>query len=157
MWYERGHRKTFKASVSRSYWYVLSAVSPETGDLFSLLMPWLDTEAFQRFLDDFAKHARCGVEKNREVWLAVDKAGWHVAKKLRIPAGLRVIPMPTGAAQINPVERLWLYVRDHYTRCRVVTGLKDLADVLSKGLNEIADSPETVKSVCAVTPFKLAA
>lgn len=113
-------------------------------------MPWLDTETFQAFLDEFARHTHCGEDPKREVWLAIDRAGWHIANALRPPEGMRLVLMPTAAAQINPAERIWLYMRDHHTRCRVVKGLDDLEDTLVAAINELIGSPETVRSVCAM-------
>lgn len=128
---------------------MLGAAAPDSGDFFAILMPWLNTETFQAFLDEFAKHSRCGEDPKREVWLAIDRAGWHIAKALRPPRGMRLVLMPTAAAQINPTERVWLYMRDHHTRCRVLKGLDDLEETLVAAITELLDSPETVRSVCA--------
>ena len=71
IWYFPGERPEFKASVTRSYWYVIGAADPQTGDFFAILMPWLNTEAFQAFLDALAEYLKPVVASGEEVWLAV--------------------------------------------------------------------------------------
>ena len=149
VWFFPGERPKLKASVTRSYWYVIGAADPQTGDFFAILMPWLNTEAFQAFLDALAEHLKPVTAGGEEVWLALDQAGWHVAKDLRAPEGIRLLPMPTAAAQINPAERIWKYMREEYTQCRVFEDLDELEEILCQATLELGESPEIIHSLCA--------
>ena len=59
------------------------------------------------------------------------------------------MPMPTGAAQINPAERIWKYMREEYTQCRMFEDLDDLEKLLCKAALELGQSPEIIRSLCA--------
>ena len=149
-WFRPGQRPERNVKIIREYTYVLAAADPETGDLFGLLMPWLNAELFQVFLDEFAKHLETFYDLTKdEVWLLVDRAGWHVSKELVIPTGIKLIVMPSGAAEINPIEQLWLYIREHYTRNVVWNNSEHLEETLIQAFRDLWAEPTRLQSVCA--------
>lgn len=147
-WFKEGQRPEIKASVSRSYWHLSTAADPETGDIFSILVGWLNTETFQQFLDEFAKHVEKKIQEGYEIWLTVDKAGWHLAKEIQVPNGIKLVVMPTGAAMINPIETLWEFIRKNFTRCKVHNTLEELANTLCKACRHLINSAKAVMSIC---------
>src|SRR3712207_7679024 len=49
---------------------------------------------------------------------------WHTAKKLVIPGNLTLVWLPPYSPEINPVERVWLYLREkHWSQDRKSTRL----------------------------------
>ena len=46
--------------------------------------------------------------------LIMDQAGWHKAKKLLVPDNITILYLPPYSPELNPVERLWAYMRSHY-------------------------------------------
>ena len=36
--------------------------------------------------------------------LLLDRAGWHVSRKLQVPANITLVPLPAKAPELNPVE-----------------------------------------------------
>lgn len=147
-WFKAGNRPELKASVSRKYIHLSGAADPESGDIFLLLLPWLNTVIFQIFLNEFAKHVKSRIEAGYEIWLAVDRAGWHIANDLIVPEGIRLIILPTGAATINPAEPIWEFIRKNYTKCKVHETLEELQTTLTNACNFLAKSAQTVVSIC---------
>ena len=43
----------------------------------------------------------------------MDKAGWHTAGELRVPENLSLVFLPPYSPELNPIERLWLHLRDN--------------------------------------------
>jgi hypothetical protein len=43
----------------------------------------------------------------------MDKAGWHTAGDLVVPENLSLVFMPPYSPELNPIERLWLHLRDN--------------------------------------------
>jgi transposase len=43
----------------------------------------------------------------------MDKAGWHTADQLRVPENLSLVFLPPYSPELNPIERLWLHLRDN--------------------------------------------
>src|SRR5262249_13015671 len=52
---------------------------------------------------------QAGVGRGKEIVLVVDQAGWHMSERLRVPAHLHLVPLPSSTPELQPAERLWTY------------------------------------------------
>lgn len=43
----------------------------------------------------------------------MDQARWHTTGKLKVPANISVIPVPTKCPEVDPVESIWQFIRDN--------------------------------------------
>ena len=100
------------------------------------------------FLEEFAK-----ANKDQKIAIVMDGAGWHKSKKLVIPANIRIIILPPYSPELNPVEKLWQYIKDHTIKNRIYETLPQLEKVVCKFVNGL--SSEIIKSVCAVSYIEL--
>jgi transposase len=55
----------------------------------------------------------------RHAVLLLDQAGWHVSNRLKVPANITLLPLPTKAPELNPVENIWHLMRDNWLSNRV--------------------------------------
>jgi transposase len=55
------------------------------------------------------------------VAIVLDQAGWHVAKNLKVPYNITLLHLPPYSPEINPVERLWAYLKSHYSVIALTT------------------------------------
>ena len=46
--------------------------------------------------------------------LLLDRAGWHVSTKLRVPNNITLVPLPPRSPELNPVENVWPFLRDNW-------------------------------------------
>lgn len=88
-----------------SYW-LYGAVEPKTGETFYLEMPALDWNCFTVFLGEFA-----GRYSERLNVVVVDGAPAHTAESVVVPENVVLLFLPPYSPELNPVERLWLAVR----------------------------------------------
>jgi hypothetical protein len=101
-WAPAGVRPVIPAQIVREYEYAYAAVSPHDGVLDTLVLPKVNTEAMGLFLDEVAqRHA------DEFIVMVLDGAGWHRAKRLRVPLNLRLVPLPSWSPQLNPAEHVW--------------------------------------------------
>lgn len=91
------------------------------------ILPYVNTKLFNQVLDDFAREFGLGAKKR--VLLAIDRAGWHTSKDLKIPQGLHLTLLPSYSPELQPAERLWPLV-DEPIANRSFETLDDLEDVL---------------------------
>ena len=70
----------------------------------------------QTFLDEFAKT----IPDTDHVALFLDQAGWHGAKALKVPDCITLLPLPPYSPELNPVERIWEYLKERYLSHRLL-------------------------------------
>jgi transposase len=58
----------------------------------------------------------------------LDQAGWHLSKRLKIPANITLVPLPAKAPELNPMENVWQFLRDNWLSNRIFTSYKDILD-----------------------------
>jgi hypothetical protein len=63
--------------------YFYSAFCPEAGDVFSLILPYSDTDAMQVFIEEFSKHLN-----GKPALLVMYQTPWHKNNKLRTPESI---------------------------------------------------------------------
>lgn len=123
---------------------MLSAVCPATGRVEGLISPRLDAEVVQLFLDQLAAAIPAGTH----VVLVWDGAGYHVAKAPRVPSNLTVIGLPPYSPELNPVERLWLYLRQHHWSNRVYPTIEDVEEAAVAGWRAVCLDPARIRTTC---------
>lgn len=87
--------------------YLYGAVAPTTGENFFLELPHLNSSIFQVFLDQFAQAYPDSLNL-----LVLDQSGAHTAKRLIIPANVRLVFLPPYSPELNPIERVWRALKD---------------------------------------------
>lgn len=128
--------------VIREYVYAVSAVNPFGGRIFSLVLPWVDAEGMSLFLKHTAQafQGECCV-------MILDGAGWHRASTLRVPQTIRLVSLPPYSPELNPVEHVWDWLRDHVFKNNAFETLDQVMDTLCDGLQALSLQPELVKSL----------
>ncbi len=53
----------------------------------------------------------------------MDRAGWHTTDKLKLPANLTIILLPSRSPELNPVENVWQYLRQNWLSNRGLPNL----------------------------------
>lgn len=118
--------------IVRQFVYGLAAVSPLDGQLCSLILPWVDTEAMSLFL---AHTAHCF--PNDYCLLILDGAGWHRAAGLQVPPSMELLTLPPYSPELNPVEHLWDHLRENYLGNRTFSSLDEVVKCACSGLSAV--------------------
>jgi hypothetical protein len=92
VWAPVGERPTALFNRAYKWTYLYGFVHPESGDLFWMILPTVNTEMFSVALREFAREVGAG--KERRILLVVDKAGWHTGREVEIPEGLHLEFLP---------------------------------------------------------------
>jgi hypothetical protein len=123
-WFTRGVRPPGLCDQRYTWAHLFAAVRPATGQGFALVLPEANTGTMQVFLDGFA--AQLAPDEHAAVLL--DRAGWHGAHDLVAPGNVTLVPLPPYAPQLNPVERVWLYLRERHLSHRLLDGYDAIVD-----------------------------
>ena len=107
--------------------WVYGFVEPQSGETYWWILPYVNSQLFNRVLEDVAKVL--GLGKDKRILLVVDQAGWHTSKQVRVPEGLHLIFLPSHSPELQPAERLWPVV-DEPIANRSFENLEQLEEVL---------------------------
>ena len=92
-------------------------------------MPTVNTDAFSRCLEDFAKER--GVGPDKQLVVVLDGAGYHTANDVEVPEGIHLVIQPAYSPELQPSERLWTLV-DEPVANRVFDSLDKLEEVVGQ-------------------------
>ena len=107
------------------------------------MLPEVSTTAMQAFLDRFSET----LATDEHAVMVVDQAGWHVALALKVPDNVTLVLLPPYSPELNPVERVWLYLRERHLSHRLLAGYDAIVDALCAAWNQLADQPWRVMSI----------
>ncbi len=136
VWAEKGTRPTAPRQTAYGNLRVLTAVCPATGRAKGLVAPRLDAGVVQSFLDGLSATVPAGTH----VALVWDGVGYHVAKALVVPANLTVVTLPPYSPELNPVQRLWLHLRQHRWSNRVYPDIEAIEEAAVSGWRSTMES-----------------
>lgn len=141
-WAPLGIRPVCRNQFIREYFYVYSAVSPDEGEMFSLILPEASTEAMSVYCSELSMNY-----PDRKILMFMDKAGWHISKKLNLPANLTVEFLPPYSLELNPQENIWRYFRTNCFANVYFDSLDRVEDVLMREIPILSNDKEKVKSI----------
>ena len=103
------------------------------------------------FLDRFSRQLRPDVHAA----LILDQAGWHDRRALKVPANITLLPLPAASPQLNPVERIWLYLRERYLSHRLLDDYEAVLDATCRAWNRLTAETGRLTTLTAY-PYLLA-
>jgi transposase len=105
--------------------YLYSCVAPLSGESFTLFLPEVNTDMMNIFFEELSREY-----PNREIIIALDQEGWHKAKDLTLPDTITLLFLPSYSPELNPIERLWQWLRKEVTHNALFYTLEDMMDAL---------------------------
>jgi transposase len=123
--------------------YLFAACRPGTDQAFALALPEATTATMAVFLEHFARQLDPGVH----AVLILDRAGWHIAHQLAVPENITLVSLPAYSPELNPVERVWLYLRERFLSHRVLDGYAAVLDAACRAWNALIDEPGRLASL----------
>lgn len=143
MWARTGSRPTAIKQTRYEWLHLFAAVEPASGASVALQAPYMNTDTMNVFLKMLAGELG---PKDHAV-LIMDQAGWHKAKALKVPKNIWILYLPPYSPELNPVERVWAYLRSHYLANRAYDDYQHLLDAGAEAWQQL--TPELLQTVCA--------
>lgn len=95
-------------------------------------------------LSEFSKEL-----KDLEVIMIMDGASWHKSEDLVIPKNIQIIHLPPYSPELNPVERLWLYIKKAVLYNKIYENLADLENIVCDFIKNL--NSNTIAQLCSVS------
>ena len=141
-WVKRKMVPSVAKQMIREYIYAYSALSPQSGDCFSMISPLCNTEAMNVFLQQLAAQY-----PDYRIILLLDKAGWHISQSLEIAANIKLLHLNPYSPEHNPVELLWREIRRNYFHNKIFNSLDEVEDTLQQALLSSHNHKDDVKKL----------
>lgn len=93
------------------------------------------------FLERFATT----LAQDEHAALVPDGAGWHTANDLKVPDNVTLVALPPYSPELNPVERVWLHLRERHLSHRLLDDCDEVVEVLCRACK--APTPERLRSL----------
>ncbi|MDP9474971.1 MAG: IS630 family transposase [Actinomycetota bacterium] len=144
VWSPVGKRPIAKVHQRYEWTYLYAFARPNTGEVHWLILPAVNAEVFALALESFAREVGAG--KRKRILLVLDGAGWHTAKKLRVPeGGIHLEFLPSHSPEVQPSERLWP-LSDEAVANRYFEEIGDLEEALVERCGSLRERPEVIRS-----------
>jgi putative transposase len=125
--------------------YLFAACRPGTDQAFALALPEATTKAMNIFLAGFGQQLPLGTH----AVLILDQAGWHGGGQLVVPENVTLLPLPAYSPELNPVERVWLYLRGRFLSHRVLGDYDAVLDAACRAWNRLVAETGRLASLTA--------
>ena len=142
-WARRGSRPRQPADQRYENAYLFGAICPARGTGAAIAVPYADTDAMQRHLNEISRH----VTKGAHAVLLLDQAGWHTTTNLDMPDNITPIFLPSRAPELNPVENIWQYLRANWLSNRVFETYDTIIEAACDAWHKLIAEPDTITSI----------
>jgi transposase len=120
--------------------YLYGAFSPIDGDAFVYEIEGTTSEIFYKYIKQLSLHRP---EEFKIV--VIDNAGFHSVQNYDIPENIKRIRIPPYTPELNPSEKIWAHIKQHYKN-KVFDHFLQLKEWLSEFIVKNMN-PEIVKSI----------
>ena len=110
----------------------------------------MNTDSMNAFLQQFSNE----LPTDTQAVLLLDRAGWHISSKLKIPNNVSLILLPPKSPELNPTENLWHHLRNHYWSNRLYRSWEDLKQAALDAWRAVCLVPSMIQSICADTAMR---
>ena len=126
--------------ITHQYTYAYAAVSVRDGEMDSLILPHVNGQCMQIFIDEVAAR-----HPDDRIVMVLDGAGWH--QGIQPPINMRLLKLPPYSPELNPVEHIWDEIREKYFANRVFESLDALEGQLVNALSDMEYDHDRVSSI----------
>lgn len=142
-WAKRGSPPRVACDQRTKSTHIFGAICPEKGKGAGLVLPRCDTQAMNRHLAEISHHVAPGAH----AVLVLDQAGWHTAKDLIVPNNITLLPLPPRSPELNPVEKVWQFMRENWLSNRVFRSYRDILDHCAWAWHDLVTQPWLIMSI----------
>jgi transposase len=154
VWVEWGETATATVNWKREWLWLYAFVQPKTGETYWWLLPYVNSELFNRVLKDFAEHFKLG--KDKRVILPLDQAGWHTTEKLQVPDGIQLLHLPAYSPELQPAERLWPLVNEPLVN-QAFNSIAEVEELVYQRCQRLLQQQELIRGLASYHWFPIAA
>ncbi|MDP2559924.1 IS630 family transposase [Psychrobium sp. 1_MG-2023] len=141
IWVKTGTRPRAVQQQQFEYAYMYGAVCPATGETEAIITPLVSKEMMIQHLSQISEKTEAG----RYAVLIMDGAGWHTDDIAFEFDNLSIIKLPPYSPELNPIEQVWQWLRQHHLANRCFKNYEDIVEQCTQAWFSFIKYKETVK------------
>ena len=106
------------------------------------MLPAVLTVAMSAFLQRFSQV----LDADEHAVMVIDGAGWHTSHDLIVPHNVTLLRLPPYSPELNPVERVWLHLRERHLAHRIHDDYTAILNAVCHAWRQL--TPERLRSLC---------
>ncbi|CAH9056863.1 hypothetical protein PSECIP111854_01880 [Pseudoalteromonas sp. CIP111854] len=111
----------------------------------ALVSPFVNKEAMRQHMSQISQATPVG----RHAVVIIDGAGWHTYDTAAEFNNLTLIKLPPYSPELNPIEQVWSWIRQHCLSNRVFSGYEEIVGEVSKAWDHFISIPDRVTKMCS--------
>jgi hypothetical protein len=120
------------------------AICPARGVGAAIIMPAVNTAAMNEHLAEISTQVATGAH----ALLVCHRAGWHQpGDRLIVPDNITLMPLPPYAPEFNPMENVWVYLRDNKLSGLVSDSYEALLNASKDAWDFLINDPARIVSI----------
>lgn len=108
------------------------------------MLPFVNKEMMNLYLAEFSRT----IAADAHAVMVLDGAGWHGPTALDVPGNITLVPLPPYSPELNPVERLWLYLKESCLSLRVFPDQDAIIEACCQAWNRATADVDRIVSLC---------
>ncbi len=145
LWAERGSRPKAVKQQQFEYAYLFGSVCPTRGIGEAMVVPWVNKEIMVEHLKQISEVT----EKGRHAVVIMDGAGWHTEDIADEFENISVIKLPPYSPELNPIEQVWSWLRQHYLANQSFSDYEDIVSKVCSAWNRFLECSTRVSKMCS--------
>ncbi|MDO6721630.1 IS630 family transposase, partial [Psychrosphaera sp. 1_MG-2023] len=144
VWAKKGSRPRAVKQQQFEYAYLFGAVCPANGKTEAIITPYVNKEVMTLHMEQISKATELG----RHAVVIMDGAGWHTFDTVQPFDNVTLIKLPPYSPELNPIEQVWSWIRQHHIANRCFEGYNDIVDSCTKAWNDFISDTKRVTKMC---------
>ncbi|MCL1164461.1 IS630 family transposase, partial [Shewanella chilikensis] len=145
IWAKKGTRPRVVKQQQFESAYLFGAVCPATGATQAIIAPFANSD----YMHEHLKLISAATGSGRHALVIMDGAGWHQQDLADDFDNLSILKLPPYSPELNPVEQVWQWLRQHVLANRCFSGYDDIVEQCSIAWNKFIGEPLRVIQLCS--------
>lgn len=151
-WAVKGHQPEVLTLGGRKRQHLIGALDPQKGRVYVEFIDTLKAPQFQEFLEGVIKFYR----EAGKIVMVLDNARAHHAKFLKpfleeVKDKLELVFLPPYSPNLNPIERVWKFMRKKVTHNTFFSTFTKFLEVLKSFFNRFKSLAPELISLCRIS------
>ena len=124
--------------------YIFGAICPQRSVGAAMITPAANTGMMNLHLEEISTQ----IARGAHAVLVCDGAGWHQrGKELNIPDNISLLTLPSYSPELNPMEKVWDYLRQNKLCALVWDSYDDIVEACRTAWNWLIADPDRITSI----------